>query len=272
MNNILKYPGSKWKIAQWIISHFPEGYEHLAYLEAFFGSGAVFFTKERSRVETINDLNDDVVNLFRIVRDYPEELAQAIYFTPWARTEYEQSYDRSECDELEKARRFLVRMWQAIGAKSCNRTGWRKDIANTNGNKTRFHATLPDNILLACERLKHTRGNRVVQIENKDALELIRYHNTVDTLIYADPPYLKSVRNGKLYGHELNDDDHRRLLVALQEHKGPVVLSGYASTMYDDVLHGWYKYETQTLAESSRHRTEVIWCNYPAERQMKLRL
>lgn len=105
MGAILKYPGSKWRIAKWIISHFPEGYQNMTYLEPFFGAGSVFFTKERSRIETINDLDDNVVNLFKVVRDRPEELAYKISMTPWGRKEYLDSYISTD-DESEKARRF----------------------------------------------------------------------------------------------------------------------------------------------------------------------
>lgn len=74
MRAVFRYPGSKWSIAEWIISHFPEGYEKMVYLEPFLGSGAVFFNKQPGAVETINDLDDDVVNLFQILRERPEDL------------------------------------------------------------------------------------------------------------------------------------------------------------------------------------------------------
>ena len=85
MNAILKYPGGKWRIAEWIISYFPE---HKVYLEPFFGSGACFFNKQPSYIETINDMNGDIVNLFRVCRDYPEELAEKINLTPFSRDEF----------------------------------------------------------------------------------------------------------------------------------------------------------------------------------------
>ena len=270
MSNILKYPGSKWTIARWIVGHFPEGYERMTYIEPFFGSGAVFFTKQRSQIETINDLDDDVVNLFRCARDFPEELARAVALTPWSRTEYAQSYDREDCDNIERARRFLTRMWQGIGAKSSSSTGWRKNIKGANGNAPRFHLALPDEIMAVCERLKHANGSCIVQIENADALILIERHNRADALIYADPPYDRATRSGRMYKHEYTVDDHRRLLRAMKNHKGPAAISGYGSPLYDATLAGWRRYETTCRTESAQKRTEVLWCNYDAARQMEI--
>lgn len=262
MANILKYPGSKWSTAEWIISHFPDGYERMAYLEPFLGSGAVFFTKNRSQIETINDMDDNVVNLFQVARDCPEELARVISLTPWSRTEYRKSYEPVTEMGVEKARRFLVRMWQGIGAKSSDKTGWRKNVKGVNGNVPRFHISLPDNILEVTERLKHFNGSKIVQIENKDAFELIQRHNTPDTLIYADPPYVLGTRSGRIYKHEFTTEDHVRLLNLLVNHQGPVVLSGYGCELYDDMLTGWRRHTKSARTEAANTKTEVIWCNF----------
>jgi DNA adenine methylase len=171
MNTVLKYPGSKWSMTDWIISTFPASYEKMTYCEPFFGSGAVFFNKKRSLVETINDLDGSVVNLFKQIRDNPEALARAVEYTPWSREEYSKSYIKTG-DELEDARRFLVRMWQAIGAKSSDITGWRSNIKSINGNVTQWGTVLPQNIIDISTRLKHT-NNRLVQIENQPATKLI---------------------------------------------------------------------------------------------------
>ena len=104
MRAIFRYPGSKWSIADWIISHFPENYEKMVYLDPFVGSGAVFFNKKPGAVETINDLDSNIVNLFRVLRDDPDELRRVLQLTPYSREEYDLSFE--ECDEpIEKARR-----------------------------------------------------------------------------------------------------------------------------------------------------------------------
>lgn len=126
MRAIFRYPGSKWSIAKWIISHFPEGYEKMVYLEPFAGSGAVFFNKKPGAVETINDLDSDIVNLFRILREKPEELKRVLELTPYSREEYDLSFQPCD-DPLEKARRYMVKTTQAIGAKlnGQQKCGWR---------------------------------------------------------------------------------------------------------------------------------------------------
>lgn len=115
MRAVFRYPGSKWSIAGWIISHFPEGYEKMVYLEPFLGSGAVFFNKNPGAVETINDLDSDVVNLFQILRDRPDDLKRVLELTPYSREEYDKSFEPCE-DPLEKARRYMVKTTQATGA------------------------------------------------------------------------------------------------------------------------------------------------------------
>ncbi len=269
MNTVLKYPGSKWSMADWIISSFPVGYEKMTYLEPFFGSGAVFFNKNRSLVETINDLDSKVVNLFRVIRDRPEELARLVEYTPWSREEYRLSYEKTG-DELENARRFLVRMWMAIGAKSSDITGWRNNIKSINGNVAQWATVLPENIVNIASRLKHT-NNRLVQIENQPAARLIERHRRKNVFIYADPPYVRSTRGKRIYACEMTDADHAELLELLCRHPGPVMLSGYESKLYAEYLKDW-KAKTMTAnCEAGGVRQEVIWMNYdPPNEQLSL--
>lgn len=176
---ILKYPGSKWTLAQWIVNHITA---HTTYLEPYFGSGAVFFAKKPSAIETINDLDGNVVNLFKVIRDNPHELAALVEMTPWARDEYYAAYELTG-DPLEDARRFLVRMWQAYGAKSSDRCGWRNDIQGRKGTSCpKQWRRIPKQIPAVAERLKDA------QIENQPALELIARYRYREVLIYADPP------------------------------------------------------------------------------------
>lgn len=270
MRAALKYPGAKWTIADWIISHFPDGYESMTYLEPFFGSGAVFFKKRRSVIETINDLDSDIVNLFRVIREKPDELARGIFFTPWARDEYKISYQKTDQDEVEKARRFLVRMWLSIGAKSSDRTGWRNNIKGLNGNVASFSTQLPSDILEVAMRLKHSQG-KCVQIENQDALKLIGRHNRKNVLIYIDPPYVMSTRSSRIYKHEYKDEDHIRLLEMINQSKAKIVLSGYENKTYSEMLARWKKFSIESNCEGGQKRIETIWLNYePPNKQMRL--
>lgn len=261
---IVKYPGAKWCIADWIISMMPP---HKSYLEPYFGSGAVFFRKQKSRIETINDIDGDVVNLFRCVREDAAELARRVAATPYARAEYYAAFDESPTDDhIERARRLLLKHWQGHGFRTYCRSGWKNDVSGREYDyAVRYWNQLPAWIIQAVGRLKE------VQIECMDAEKLLPRFNRPDVLIYADPPYLLSTRKLKRqYSHEMTDADHGRLLDLLLQHIGPVMLSGYDNDMYNTALSGWYKYQTETTAEKGLHRTETIWTNYEADPQLKL--
>ena len=260
---VLKYPGAKWNLAEWIISFLPQ---HTTYLEPYFGSGAVFFNKQPSSVETINDINSDVVSLFKILRDRPEELAELIELTPWARDEYYSSCIKTG-DELEDARRFITRCWQAFGARIDARSGWRHEKKGTMRAST-YHTwlTLHKRIMATAGRL------RECQIENKPAVELIKSYNYDTCLIYADPPYMLETRGTKLYPHEMTTDDHLEMLIALDQHPGPVILSGYDCSLYNDGLKHWKKETRKAQAEKGQSRTEVLWINPTAVNRIEGRL
>jgi len=247
-------------MADWIISNFPDGYERMTYLEPFFGSGAVFFNKKRSLVETINDLDGSVINLFKQIRDNPEALARAVEYTPWHRAEYSLSYSKTG-DDLEDARRFLVRMWQAIGAKSSDITGWRSNIKSVNGNVAQWATVLPENIIKISSRLKHT-NNKLVQIENRPAVDLIERYARENVFIYADPPYVLSTRSKRIYACEMKDADHVALLQFLKKHPGPVMISGYMNEIYHKSLKDWRAKSRTANCEGGLKREEVIWMNY----------
>jgi len=249
---ILHYPGSKWSLADWIISHMPP---HQTYLEPFFGSGAVFFTKPPSALETINDIDGDVVNLFRVIRDRPNELARLVYWTPYSREEYYAAYDMDGADELERARRFLVRCWMGQGPKLCGRTGWRSVMNAADPQPVQQWADVPNRIRVMAERLRNA------QIECQPAIKLIERYKLPDVLIYADPPYVHETRSGDIYRHEMTDQDHMDLLDALDAHPGPVLLSGYANKLYEERLRHWHRETRKSLAQRGKVAEEVLWIN-----------
>jgi DNA adenine methylase len=264
---VLKYPGSKWRMADWIISLMPS---HKSYLEPFFGSGAVFFNKRPSRIETINDLDGEIVNLFRCVREWPEELACAVALTPYSREEYERAWSRFKAGGkacgIEDARLTLVRYWQSHGSTSVYKGGWKNDRAGREyAYDVRYWRNLPGWVLDAAERLKDA------QIEQTQAVELIRRFKHPDVLIYADPPYVVSTRKGKQYVVDMVEDrQHIELLEALKEHPGPVILSGYENELYEKHLQGWVKLHKKALAEGGAARTETVWLNYEPQISMEM--
>ena len=260
---VLKYSGSKWRIAKWICGHIPA---HRTYLEPFFGSGAVFFNKKLSHVETINDLNGDVVNLFRVIRDRREEIIRVVALTPWSRREYYDSYEKTG-DPVEDARRFLVRCWGAYGAKLSDRAGWASDIQGRKGTcLPKVWGGLPNRITVAAERLMQA------QIEEQPALDLMRRYRYPEVMIYADPPYLLSTRSKRQYAAEMTDQDHVELLEALDDHPGPVLLSGYAHDLYEAKLGHWNRVEIRAHAQNGKRRVEVLWINPVAAKFLQVRL
>ncbi|MEK8133170.1 DNA adenine methylase, partial [Paenibacillus filicis] len=240
--------------AEWIISHMPP---HEVFVDLYFGSGGIFFNKPRSTIETVNDIDGDVTNLFQVVRTQAKELAEAIRWTPFSRQEYYLSYEPVQ-DELERARRFIVRCTQAIGTKTSDRTGWKSNIdpksCPTSPPAVQW-TRIPEKIIEVSKRLQG------VQIESQPALQILERYAKPNVLIYADPPYLLDTRSGRMYKHEMTTEDHEAMLKALEKHPGPVLLSGYGNKMYDDMLGHWKRETKEVMAEGGQPRTEVLWIN-----------
>lgn len=265
MKAIAKYPGSKWSLANWIISFFPE---HHSYVEPFFGSGAVLFNKPRSHIETINDLDGNVVNLFNCIRSDPKRLARNIYLTPYAREIYEKAFFENPEEPFERALNFFIRLNMGYGFRTTGeKVGWKNDVQGRERSyASRDWCNLPEKIMQAAERL------RGVQIENRPAAELIPRFNFKNVLIYCDPPYMLETRHGNQYKYEMNTENHVELLELLIKHKGPIVISGYETELYNNMLASWNRYEKTTYSQTCSKKREFIWMNYnPPKKQMTLK-
>jgi DNA adenine methylase len=259
----LRYHGGKWMLAPWIIGFFPP---HRVYTEAFGGAASVLFRKPRAKlVEVYNDADGEIVNVFRVLRDYSkgERLAKWLKLTPFARAEFEESYRHDDFD-IEQARRTIVRSFMGFGSDSASgaTTGFRG-----NGNRQTAHPA-KDWSNYPAEIIRFTARLEGVVLENRDALDIIRQHDEPAALHYCDPPYphgtrsTASVRTGKGYRHEMTDDDHRALAEVLRSATGMVVLSGYACDLYDRELYpDWDRHERPALADGGRERTEIVWLN-----------
>lgn len=268
MKSVLRYPGAKWSVADWIVGLMPP---HKSYLEPFFGSGAVFFDKDPAPIETVNDLDGEIVNLFSVIREHPDELAAAVFLTPYSRQEYDAAWELLHSDEIdtlgsvERARLMLLRYWQTHGSSARRKTGWKNDVAGREAAyAVRCWNALPDWIMDAALRLKDA------QIECLPALDLIRRFRSPEVLIYADPPYLRSTRSGWQYRQEMRDDEHEELLQVLMEHPGPVMISGYDNALYNDRLSGWEKLQHPAQATNGTPRMETLWVNFEIQLRLEL--
>ncbi len=251
---VLRYHGSKWRLAPWVISHFPP---HRVYVEPFGGGAGVLLRKPRVYAEVYNDLNADVVNLFRLLRDerQAEQLIRALRMTPFARDEYELAHERTD-DPLEAARRFVLVSFFGFSTCNCNlqeRSGFRAKSYRSGTSPAWDWRKYPDALASVVDRL------RGVSIENRNALELIPKMDRHDVLFYCDPPYPKSTRvKYGAYEHEMDDGDHRRLAELLHQVKGMAVISSYDSPLYRDLYADWTMMTTVARTDGT-DRVECLW-------------
>lgn len=254
----LRYHGGKFRLAPWILRFFPE---HRTYVEPFGGAAGVLLQKPRAYAEVYNDLDGDIVNFFRVLREQPAKLSDACRLTPYAREEFERAYEPTG-DSVERARRTAVRAAMGFGSAGSTKgsTGFRVDTRRAYGTAMSNWVDFPDGLQVIAERLAG------VLIENRDALDVIAAHDDSDTLLFIDPPYVHSSRvmGSRTYRHEMSDEDHRQLLRTLQAVEGMVVICGYATDLYDDALSTWARHATTARISSGRGtglRTEVVWLN-----------
>lgn len=256
---ILRWHGGKWLIGSWIIRHFPS---HRIYTEPYGGAASVLLRKTRSYSEVYNDLDHQVVNLFRVLQRPSDasKLKKLLTLTPFARDEFKLSYE-STADSVELARRLIIRSFMGFGSNSHNaarQTGFRANSSRSGTIPAHDWAHYSDYIPLFVERL------RGVVIENRPALEVIAQHDSPSTLHYIDPPYPLSSRSDchDDYVFEMTDDQHRELSQILHKVKGMVIISGYRCELYDCELYpDWSSVQREAFADGARNRIEVLWMN-----------
>jgi DNA adenine methylase len=258
------YYGGKTAIAEQIVALLPE---HAHYVEPFAGSLAVLMAKPPARMETVNDLDGELVTFWRMLREQPDQLLRLCALTPHARAEHLAAYNPDD-DPLETARRVWVRLTQGRTGRMTP-TGWRHTVSGSGPG-----LTVPQYLDAYIGRLAPAAARLAsVSLECRPALDVIAaYGRDRNVLIYADPPYLASTRNGTNYRHEMpTEAQHRELADALLAARSAVVLSGYASPLYDELYAGWHRQEITTGTGQAgagpgggyESRTEVLWSNRP---------
>lgn len=264
---LLRWHGGKWLLAPWIIARFPA---HRCYVEPFGGAASVLLQKQRSHSEVYNDLDQILVELFRVLRDdaLSARLVSQLELTPFAREEFREAYFESD-DIVERARRTIVRSFMGFGSDSTAghyRTGFRCNTTRMGTTPARDWATYPESLRAVIARIDG------VTVESSPAIEVMLRYDRPETLHYVDPPYHPSTRSAgnrrrcgtgtepwHVYKHELDHDGHVALLETLLGLEGMVALSGYATDLYDDALVGWERIERPAYADGAAPRTEVLW-------------
>jgi DNA adenine methylase len=253
----LRYFGGKWKLAPWIINQFPS---HKIYVEPFGGGGSVLIRKPESFLEVYNDLNGDIVNFFKVLREQPNELIRAIELTPLSREEFIKSQIPAE-DPIERARRIYVLAWQGRGRVGIVEPGSWRNTTNTSRSKTAAEDW--DNVhhlYIIAKRLKN------VQLENDDYNTIIRRYDSVETLFYLDPPYLQHTRSKRwkenAYLHEFTQQQHEDLAQILHNIQGYAIISGYPSQLYDDLYRDWKQLGKMGYSDNGNNQAiEKLWIN-----------
>ena len=255
--------GGKFSHLEWLLPLLPPCYH---YCEPFGGSAAVLLNRPPSPVETYNDIDGEVVNFFRVLRDDPDSLMRAIALTPFSREEYYVSVGPPGQDitDLELARRFFVRARQTrTGLAQTASLGRWANCKNTSragmsGVVSRWLGSV-DGLADIAERLLR------VQIENRPALDVIKLYDSDGTLFYCDPPYLHTTRgDAKAYGFEMDVPEHFALAAALHAVKGKAALSGYRCDLLDSLYEGWRRYDAppKSCHSVKAIRQESVWMNY----------
>ena len=264
--------GGKFSHLDWLLPLLPECHH---YCEPFAGSGAVLLNRVPSPVETYNDIDGEVVNFFRVLRDQHEELIRAIALTPFSREEYYRAiHTTNDVSDVERARCFYIKARQTrtglaqtaslgrwANCKNTSRAGMSGVVSRWLGGV----GALDD----IAQRLMR------VQIENRPAVDVIQLYDSPTTLFYCDPPYLHATRGDvKSYGFEMDEEQHREFAEVVNACSGMVAVSGYEHPLMDKLFGPgkWFKTlgARKTIHSTKGTRQEVLWTNYDPEKQMGL--
>ena len=276
---LLRYPGAKWRLAPWIISHLPK--THDSYAEPFAGSLGVLLRKNRSKMETVNDINGELIHLLQTLRAEPVMLVEAIRNTYWARREWDLANEPvvsspvSKKDTVERARRFYVMMWQSIRPFHDSRSWRRQKVLSRGKDGTKSPMNSAARTFMQTDHLFEIADRlRGVQIEEIDAIDFIQDYDYSAALFYVDPPYLAEMRKSAVhYATEFNDEiKHRGLAAVLKKCQGMVVLSHYACELYRQEYEeeGWRRVDKESRIDGGGSRIESLYMNKAAQNALEL--
>jgi DNA adenine methylase len=272
----IQWVGGKGQMIAKLMKHVPLGGK--PYCEPYMGAATLFFARDPAPVEVLNDMDGDLVNLFRCLQDKTlfEELKWKIQYTIYARAELVRAMeilkDKSVTDRVLRAWAFFVLHNMKMGTDN----SWGRTFTSVNG-----CADTVNNWIMRLTMLDDWHKRLLfAQIDNRDAIDVIRYWDTPDTVFYVDPPYHLDTRKTKqVYAVEPDSDHHIRLVDTLLKCQGAVVLSGYDHPVYAPLSDaGWQVTRYQTACHAACRtrfsglkgsgaalqkvpRVEVVWAN-----------
>lgn len=243
---VIKATAEKWGIREWVVSKFPEKYQEMTYIEPYGGSLEILFCKDRSRREIVSDIDKEIINIYRAIRDEPSELTRRMNLykhTP-------ETFDKIE--KKKGSEDYLEEAVHDLMLRRMSRNGQKKTYLRMTNQKT-----WKDSIM---SLLRNGERMREVFVLERGALEVIRAFDAKDTLVYCDPPYLRDTKS-MLYEPDINPDDHIELHRALSDFTGKVVLSGCLSPLYKRLYKNW-NMSMKRINMAKDKRTEIIWTNF----------
>ncbi len=256
----LTYYGGKQKLSKRIVSLIPK---HILYCEPFFGGGAVFYTKEKSEIEVINDLNGDLINFYRVLKEDFRKLEKEIRLTLHSR-EYHQAAKvvigyPFLFDKVKRAWAIWVLANEGYASRLDSQWGYDRK-RNTSARRLKYKRS--EFTELYAKRLEET------EIECNNALEVIRTRDSKESFFYCDPPYFNA---GMGHYRGYSEQDFEELLKQLSGIKGKFLLSSYPSALLDKYKRK-YKWHTKEIEmpldvaakyNKGKKKTEMLTANYP---------
>ena len=262
----IKTHGGKYYLSNWIIEHFPEGYEDMVYCEPFCAGASVFLNKKPSMEEVISDIDTGVISVFKSLRDEPQEFITRIKRTRYTERAFKMAQNRSEKpfdDYIDHAvNEYVLRRMSRGGLKRA--FAWSERTRGGKPGDLNAWDTMIESLPLIAERIKNTN------ILSENFVQIIKVWDEDETFFYLDPPYLHSTRSEgatNAYEHELTVEDHISMLLLANNARGKVIISGYASPLYNRHLKEWNCKKKSVANHSGQsktkeRRTECIWMNY----------
>lgn len=263
-----KIHGGKYYLSNWVIEHFPPGYQEMVYIEPFSGAASVLLNKEPSIMESIGDTNLGIIQILRALRDEPDVFIRKLKRINYTEKTFIRAKNRAELnnykDYMDHAiTEFIMRRMSRGGLKKS--FAWSERTRGGQPGDVNAWSTIIKELPLIADRIKD------VQIFHKKAAEVIKAFNESDFLCYADPPYDPAVRSAvdSYEEDDMTTEQHVDFLDLMESYRGYAIISGYPSMVYKRKLAEWRCVKKSMPNHASQQQTksrkiECLWMNYDA--------